>query len=92
LLFTTGGITGDWIERWKYGRPDGDGYSEKLAKRLVRLRDATPGDVPPAEPSEDTVKTLSDLIAAITPVFTFIGSILATILTYLVAVQQSKGG
>lgn len=94
LLFTTGGITGDWIERWRHGRPDKDGYSEKLAKRLVKMRDATPGGSDPEEqdPAEDRIKMLSDLIAAITPILTFIGTVLATILTYLVAIQESKGG
>ena len=79
--FTAGGVAGDWVERKRFGRPSEDGYAERLAKRVVHVTEVTSNVN--EEVSEDLVKRLSDIIAALGPILAFVASIVASVLTFM---------
>jgi hypothetical protein len=84
LLFITGSLLGDLIERIRYPRIDQDGFTVKLAKIIIHK---TRGGSKPSNNStvsaDDKVKQLSAVIAALAPVLTFIGSIIVAYIQHL---------
>jgi len=80
LFFTTGGLVGDLIERRSHPEIGGSVAAEAFARRLIVQRG---GNASAADAAR--VKNLSEMITALAPVLTFIGSIVTAFLTYSAA-------
>lgn len=77
LFFTTGGLFGDQIERRMHPEMGGSASAEALARRLLMVRG---GGATAA--SAANVQSMSELITALKPVLTLIGSLITAFLTY----------
>jgi hypothetical protein len=83
FLYTTGGIIGNWIEKGRSSRPVEQGYAMRLARNIVGSKDKSPEGV-------SQVKRISEIITALAPILTFLGSLIAAYLSYRATINNPR--
>jgi hypothetical protein len=82
LLFTTGALVGDWIEAKVQNVYTAGLGAQYVASRLLRSVNAANGDKP------QRIKRLADLLTALAPLLTFVGSMITAYFTYHAALLK----
>lgn len=85
LLFLTGGLCGDWIERKIFPDAVRYGFPESIARRLVGVPKSK---AQPEALGIPRVKRLADIASALAPLLTFLASIITAVLTYQAALLK----
>jgi hypothetical protein len=80
LLYITGGLLGDWVEKKTVSMVE-TGYAVKLAKKIVGKNKNSPEGI-------GKVKRLTEIITALAPILTFLGSIIAAYLSYKATISK----
>ena len=84
LLFTTGCLIGDLIEKIRNPRIKQDGFAVKLAEKFIlESKGTVKTDSISTATSDDKIKKLSTVITALAPVLTFMGSIIVAYIQHL---------
>jgi hypothetical protein len=83
FLYTTGGIIGDWIEKKRSPHLVDHGYAMRVARNIVGSKNKSPEEV-------GQVKRIAELISAMTPILTFLGSIIAAYLSYRATINNPR--
>jgi len=87
LLFTSGGLFGDWVERNRLPDTVVPGFAEQIARKLIRS-EKTQFYKGTEVSTDHKVKRLANIILALAPILTFIASIITAYSMYL----GTKGG
>jgi len=81
LLFVTGALLGDLLERRFTAEEGPSSGAQSIAKSILRRIDRRPA-------SETAVKRVAEFVTAVAPILTFIGSLVAAYLTYQAAIMK----
>lgn len=82
LLYVGGGIIGNWIHRKRTPFERESGYAVRLARKVVGAKNKSPQE-------QTRIKTMAEIIGALGPILTLLGSVITAILAYKAALKGS---